>query len=286
MDPETELIVWGTAAGVVARILGPTAAYLGDGMKTWTQTRIDNLRRIFSNAEAKLGESLNDEGAVPPRVLGHLLGEGSYASDGVAVEYFGGILASSRSGMSCDDRGAEMISLVSRLSAYALRGHYIVYAALRRAIGARIALHLYSAAEGGMPMRIYIPEREWIEAMDFAEDEDPDRLRLSVIISLTRESLIGASVATGTPDDLAKSGMLRNAPEDGLVFDASPQGVALFLWAHGKGTEPYERFNLFPDEWFTASFPIALPEHAALATITPLLPVIGQRPNDASSEQR
>ena len=39
----------------VAKILGPTADYLGDQLKVFTQKRIDNVGKIFSNAEKKAG---------------------------------------------------------------------------------------------------------------------------------------------------------------------------------------------------------------------------------------
>ena len=90
----------------ISKVLGPTADYLGGELKTLAQKRVQNVGKIFSNAEKKLGTKLELPGAVPPKVLKTIINEGSYSEDDIAVEYFGGVLASSRTKVSRDDRGA------------------------------------------------------------------------------------------------------------------------------------------------------------------------------------
>ena len=110
-EPLTTIGVSAIAAGagayvtrdVVSRILGPTADYLGGELKEFTQRRMENVGRIFSNAEDKLGDRLNSPGRVPPKVLKTIINEGSYSDDQIAVDYFGGVLASSRTEVSRDD---------------------------------------------------------------------------------------------------------------------------------------------------------------------------------------
>src|SRR5213595_3176893 len=102
-DPNTGLAVLGAAIGtkdLIVKVLGPTAEYLGGGLKDWTQRRVANLARTFSAAARKLPESPSPDEAVPPRVLRAVMNDASFAEDPVMAEYFGGVLASSRSGVS------------------------------------------------------------------------------------------------------------------------------------------------------------------------------------------
>ena len=80
----------------IAKLLGPTADYLGEGLRDLTQRRVESIGRIFSNASKRLGSRLDKPGQVPPRILKTVINEGSYCEDPVALEYFGGVLASSR----------------------------------------------------------------------------------------------------------------------------------------------------------------------------------------------
>lgn len=127
-DPITNAGIGVIAAYVgkdaIVRILGPTADYLGGELKEFTQIRMENIGRIFSNAEKKLGDKLNSQGQVPPKVFKTIINEGSYSDDAVAVEYFGGVLASSRTEVGRDDRGARIARVIDSLSAYQIRSHY------------------------------------------------------------------------------------------------------------------------------------------------------------------
>jgi hypothetical protein len=100
---------------LVPRMLGPSADYLGDGLKTLTEKGVSNIQRVFRSAERKLGSKMNHAGQVPPRVLKNILNEAYFCDSEVAAEYFGGILASSRSNDVRDDRGAYFAALVGRL---------------------------------------------------------------------------------------------------------------------------------------------------------------------------
>jgi hypothetical protein len=60
-----------------------------------------------------------------------VLDEGSFSSDTLAVDYFGGILASSRTEDGRDDRGARIAKIVDGLSTYQLRSHYLLFTTIR-----------------------------------------------------------------------------------------------------------------------------------------------------------
>ena len=116
----------GGLGDVVYKILGPTADYLGDELLTLAKKRIGNTDKIFSSAAKKLGDKLDRPGQVPPKVLKTIINEGSYFDDAVAVEYFGGVLASSRTEVGRDDRGDRLAKMIDNLSAYQIRSHYIM----------------------------------------------------------------------------------------------------------------------------------------------------------------
>src|SRR6266496_693093 len=118
MEPASGIAILGTAIGsakIVEKLLGPTADYLGTGLRSWTEKRVENTRRIFTHAAKLLGDRLESPGSVPPKVLKGILDDGSFCDDELSAEYFGGVLASSRTGVSRDDRGASFTALLGRL---------------------------------------------------------------------------------------------------------------------------------------------------------------------------
>jgi hypothetical protein len=117
---------------LMPRILGPTADYVGNGIRSYTEKGAANLLRIFKKTEEILGKNLDEPGQVSPKVLKNILDEGYFSEDELSAEYFGGVLASSRTNNSRDDRGAAFVKLISRLSAYQLRAHHILR--MRRAV--------------------------------------------------------------------------------------------------------------------------------------------------------
>ena len=78
MEVGTGLVLLG-GAGLVGKILGPTADYIGDGIKAWTQKRVHNFQNIFNKAARKLGDKIGEGGQVPPKVLKHILDDGSFS---------------------------------------------------------------------------------------------------------------------------------------------------------------------------------------------------------------
>lgn len=224
---------------VVEKVLGPTAEYLGEGIKTFAEKRVENVRNIFTNAQKKLGDRINSPGAVPPRVLAGILNDGSYRDDKLASEYYGGVLASSRTEISRDDRGATLISLVSRLSSYQLRVHYVIY---------RIFFELYGGSntpitpsKDRITLKTFIPESSLLIAMDFSESEPGQMIMEHALVGLSREELFNPlNWAYGGPPMLQQRGY--NGPERGLIVEPTPNGVELFLNAMGGGHLPINGF--------------------------------------------
>src|SRR2546430_14920034 len=103
-DVGTAMILLGPS-GLLYKVLGPTADYLGEGLQGLAEQRVQNLQRVLAHADRKLGpDAEGRSGAVPPRVLKGVLEEGSYWDDELGAEYIGGVLASSRTEAPRDDR--------------------------------------------------------------------------------------------------------------------------------------------------------------------------------------
>jgi hypothetical protein len=263
MDLGTGLALLGSAK-LAEQLLGPTFGYLGEGLKEWTQKGINNLNTIILNAAKKLGSKIETEGSVPPKVFKGILLEGAFCDDALAAEYFGGVLASSRSGNSRDDRGASFIALISRLSAYQIRAHYVFYQIVKNLFDGRNIAATNPA--GRDLMRVYIPFDVYISAMDFSEGEDIWILTSHIVNGLHKEQLIDQYFRFGGvegiqdefensreaygKDQTERDIYLDAFKQGGVVFQPSSLGVELFLWAYGKADLPIEDFlnpeNEFP----------------------------------------
>jgi len=247
LDSETGLTILGTAIGgakVVEKLLGPTADYLGGELKEVSKKAATNLSNIFKNFQQKVGEEINKPGAVPPRVLKGILTEGPWCEEELQVEYFGGVLASSRSGISRDDRGAYFTSLISRLSTYQLRTHYILYQALKKTFDGVNTNQGHSRYL--KQLEIFIPLQTYIESMDFIEEEieTVPRLISHAFWGLVNENLI-SSYFFGPPGEMNYSFLkdresypnctFIEVTEKGIKVTPSALGFELMMWAYGHG---------------------------------------------------
>lgn len=254
MDMGTGLALFGTAK-LVEKLLGPTAEYIGSGINIWAKKRVTNVRLIFNKAVLKLGPKMDLPGAVPPKVLKGILDEGSFVDDDLTREYFAGVLASSRSNVHRDDRGASFIALLSGLSNYQTRAHYIFYLVLKRLFdGSGLTFGL----EDRKQMQVFIPYKSYYSAMVF-NDEERKNLRMfreHVFFGLLKHNLI-EKVFYGEKEFLQEQ--YEQAPEAGVVFRPSVLGVELFLWVHGYSTISASDL-LKPENKFEIKEPIIIPE--------------------------
>lgn len=235
-DPVTSVGIGVVAAyvgkDIVLKILGPTADYLGGELREFTQRRMENIGRIFSNAEKKLGGKLNSPGEVPPKVLKTIINEGSYANDAVAFEYFGGVLASARTEVSRDDRGARIAKMIDNMSAYQMRTHYLIYSTIARMFSD--GANRFNLSQDRGKMQLFMPFQGYAEAMDFSQQEwDNPQILTHVFHGLSTDGLIEIGWAFGYQEILKTHG--NSVPGDGIVCTPSTLGAELFLWALGYG---------------------------------------------------
>lgn len=215
------------------KLLGPTADYLGSEMQEFTKKRIETIGKIFKKAEEKLGDNIDNPGKVPPKVLKTVINDGSYFEDAVAVEYFGGILASSRSELGRDDRGARIAKILDGMSTYQIRSHYIIYSLIKKTFSN--SGYIFNMDERPK-MQIFIPMRIYIESMQFDETElQAFREILShVLFGLNSDGII-EDFKFGQKKDIMKyfSGVI----EDGIIVTPSVFGAELYLWGYGVGNQ-------------------------------------------------
>ena len=235
MDAATALLIAFGGKEIVTKLLGPTAEYIGGGIQGFTKKRVENVQSIFEAAYRLLGDRVEEDGSVPPRILRRVLDEGSFVSDPLCAEYFGGVLASSRSEVERDDRGLNMISRIEALSTYQVRTHYILYAVVKQVFD---GTGLQVSNPNDVPkMGVFIPIEEYIEAMDLSQDEIPlaSVLMNEAMFGLDSADLIGSSSwrYSARKEDLV--GVFKDAPCGGIVFSPSAMGVTLMLWAYGLG---------------------------------------------------
>ena len=215
------------------KMLGPTADYLGESLRDFAQRRAENVGKIFGKAESKLGPKLEQPGQVPPKVLKTIINEGSYSDDEIAVEYFGGILASSRTEQGRDDRGARIGKILDALSIYQIRTHYIVYSLIRKLF--KDSGYLFNM-EDRPKMEIFIPWSAYIGSMEF------DQTEMEQLWSIVNHALFGLNT-----DDLIES--FQYGPEErikqrcpeatggGILVRPSAFGAELYLWGYGLGNK-------------------------------------------------
>ena len=249
MEVGTGLALLGSAK-LVAKLRGPTADYIGSGVKTWTEKRVANVKNIFAIASNRIGPRIEEAGQVPPKVLKGILEDGSFCDDSLAAEYFGGVLASSRSGVPRDDRGAYFIALISKLSTYQIRAHYVIYHMVKQLFdGSGLQITKQSEVE---KMRVFVPFELFGQALDFSPDEvkNFEALLTHILTGLGKENLIANSYVSGSMEFMQS--YFKGAAANGLIFQPTLYGALLFLWAYGEGLK---KPNSFLDT--SSNFPLS-----------------------------
>lgn len=163
------------------KLLGPTADYLGGRVKGLVEKCDVNLAQVFAKAHKKLGDKINEPGVVSPRIVKQILDDAMFCEDEIASEYFGGVLASSRSKNKRDDRGLHYLGTLKQLSVYEIRLHYVFYSLLRKSYpdpNHQINLSQRKRLEN---MYCRIPFTEIVKAMDYSVTEDGGVITLHAV---------------------------------------------------------------------------------------------------------
>lgn len=240
LDPS--LTLYGVSAGLLYKLLGPTADYLGGELKDLTEKRLQNVNRIFEIALAKIDPDA--EGAVSPRVLDPIVNEGSYCDDEVVAEYMGGVLAASRTREAKDDRGVYYVNIITGLSTYQLRAHYFFYSTFHNLYTSEDHEIEWTDDSAIQRTAIVIPPQNYMPI--FGEDPGPISELYHAFGGLNNEGLLGG-FGYGEKEHLESYIASYNAdvdmPDFGLFCRPSLFGIELFLWGHGISKQP----TIFPE---------------------------------------
>lgn len=224
-------------------LFGDSARYIGEAVEAMSEPRRANVVRIANYAIRRLGSHIADPGEVPPRVLGEILGDGSFCADHLACEYYAGIVAASRSPNPSDDRGLRLLKTLSRLTVHQIRTHYLFYATLRRLLAARFPPDKIDFDTQRYRLAVFVPAVSYLAGMAFNENETLMMAALAgdALAGLGAELLLDGS-NTGQEEYLKRFFKSDAVKGEGIVFAPSIFGIGFFLSAFGSGARDPRRF--------------------------------------------
>jgi hypothetical protein len=132
--PSEELVVVAagvaTAGYIAQQLFGKTLAEMGDDLNKVYKANRDKL---LEKAARKVADP--NDGAKPNlRVARDVIWNGAVTDDEVCAEYFGGLLAASRSVDGKDDSGLIYVDCIKALSSKQLHLHFIIYKSISQLI--------------------------------------------------------------------------------------------------------------------------------------------------------
>ena len=238
----TSLTIIGASAvskDMLLKILGPTAEYMGEGLKAFTEKSVNNINHIFNLAVKKLGPRIDESGIVPPKILKGILTEGAFCDDELTAHYFAGVLASSKSSNQRDDRGAVIISLLSRMSTYQIRSHYIFYHVIKNIYNGENLN--FCLAQDRHKAKSFISFDTYATGMEFLDSKETETIH-HAIYGLAKENLIGDMFTYG-PINLSSKGVPKTEKTvHGIAFYPTLLGSELFYHAYGLKDMRLEEF--------------------------------------------
>lgn len=226
----------GQIAQLLTRVLGPTADVIGQTLGRVAEIRLANIGRIVENADKKLGDRANGPGSVPLRVIGAIVEDGSYSDDRIFGEYLGGVLASAKTKDGRDDRAARWVKVITSLSAYDVRLHYLLYTAARELYVNRGATIIQWGNETTYSeLTVILDHSQVLQAMEFSESEDYDIVNDALFV-LNNEGLV-SNFMYGQKQQVNLR-IHKECPYwTAVYFTPTTLGVQLCMWAQGRGSE-------------------------------------------------
>lgn len=241
----------GEAGGLFTRMFGPAADEIGEALRRRTAYRVNNAERIVSIADRKSRET-GRSGIVPPRLAHSLVEAGSFCDDEVMGDYLGGVLAGGRTPGGRDDRAVTWSSLITQMSAFQIRAHYLLYDQW----ASLAARHPDRNLVGGVDVKshMYADLDEFLERLAEVDPDVPAHsLMAHVIGGLVRMDLISSmSWGYGDSADVVTSALFGDTSLQ-LPFDRalhcmpSMSGIELWGWGHGQPDVDSQSFKSIRD---------------------------------------
>ncbi len=158
-----DLITTGTAIIIGKKLLGKTFDVVSADIAQLYEKGRD---KIIENATKKIADE-NDGRTANLRVTRDVFWNGSFTDEAICAEYFGGILASSRSDDGKDDAGVYYVDLIKSLSSNQLKLHYLIYLSINKyLISDSSKSNLNAGQEGELSAeKIFLSTNELIQIM-------------------------------------------------------------------------------------------------------------------------
>lgn len=118
---------------VLQKAFGPVLNEIGEDLKRLYSVGRD---KILAAGYRKI-QNPDDGKRANLRVTRDVMWNGAFTDDEVCAEYFGGILATSRSEDGKDDSSIQFVDVIKSLSSTQLRLHYLIYNALNKILVVR-----------------------------------------------------------------------------------------------------------------------------------------------------
>lgn len=231
-EEEKKLAIALPGEWALQKVFGPALTEVGEDLKKLYAKGRD---RIIAVAYRKVSDP--DDGLQANlRVTRDALWNGAFTDDEVCAEYFGGILASSRTPDGKEDDAVQFVDVIKSLSAKQLRLHYVIYNALNKLLvssGKRVNV--------GMASELH-RNRVWFSAIELIEVL---KLKIETDLNILHRQGLLAGYGTNTH----KVDEQRNLPYSHA--DPTTFGVLLYAVAHNRLAEwrMFDRkdFGNFPD---------------------------------------
>lgn len=235
MEPITTLAGSASALAVANKLLGKTADSISADIAALYEAGRD---RLIAAAARKI-QNVDDGKIANLRVARDVFFNGSFTDEAICAEYFGGILASSRSVDGKDDTGVFYTDIIKSLSASQLRFHYVIFHSLNKLWLEMPEDKQRPNAGMGTEIGQYSIWFSTIELESIGIDVDKD------LIALYSKDLIGTDYEA-----------LGHKLDDGREFPytkvtPTSLGIQLYAVAHNQLSNwrnlPNEDFGEFPD---------------------------------------
>lgn len=113
---------------IIENVLGPTSKEIGQDIQNlYKKGRELILRKSFQKLK-----NPNDGKTANLRVTRDVFWNGSFTDEAICAEYFGGIIAASRSEDGKNDSGVFYVDIIKSMSSGQLKMHYIIYRTLNK----------------------------------------------------------------------------------------------------------------------------------------------------------
>jgi hypothetical protein len=210
------------------KTLGPILSEIGDDLKKLYASGRD---KIINKAYKKI-ENPEDGKSANLRVAHDVLTNGAFTDDEICAEYFGGILASSRTEDGKNDDAIQLLSTIKSLSSKQLHLHYVIFNSLNKLlISKKQNINVAQSTEIGSK-KLWFATKE-LESIGIKHDTDLNILH--------RQGLIEAYET-----NFHKLGEHQVLPFAKIT--PTTYGILLYAVAHNKlGSWRRYPVELFPD---------------------------------------